>query len=97
MQGRLTPLRDRILRAGERMERSVDRRVERRRQTLGAVAGKLDALSPLSVLGRGYAVALGEGGHVLRRTADFPVGTEFELRVSDGTVDCRATEEGERE
>jgi exodeoxyribonuclease VII large subunit len=93
VQGRIVPVRDRIGRAEERMGRSVDRRLERRRQALAALAGKLDALSPLSVLGRGYAVAIGEGGHVLRRTSDFPTGTEFKLRVSDGDVDCRATGE----
>jgi exodeoxyribonuclease VII large subunit len=95
MQGRIGPVQDRLGRAEERMERLVERRLERRRQTLHALAGRLDALSPLAVLGRGYAVALGEGGHVLRRTADLPPGTPFSLRVTDGRVDCRTTgEEG---
>jgi exodeoxyribonuclease VII large subunit len=96
VQGRLGPLRDRIGRAEERMERSVDRRVERRRQHLGALAGKLDALSPLAVLGRGYAVALDGAGHVLRRVADLPTGKDFTLRVSDGPVDCRVRGEEAR-
>ena len=96
MQGRIGPVQDRMSRAHERMERLVERRVERRRQALHALAGRLDALSPLAVLGRGYAVALGEGGHVLRRTADLPPGMPFTLRVADGSVGCRANGEESR-
>jgi len=94
MRGRIGPVHDRIGRAGERMERAVERRVERRRQMVARSREKLDALSPLAVLGRGYAVALGEGGHVLRRTAELRPGTDFVLRVADGQVDCRTTGEG---
>jgi exodeoxyribonuclease VII large subunit len=61
------------------------------------VATHLHALSPLATLARGYAVPLGPGGAVLRRTADFPPGTRFDLRVSDGTVACRATGPAEPE
>ena len=52
----------------------------------------LDALSPLKVLDRGYAVARDVDGHVLKRTADFPKGRAFRLRVVDGEV--RAQSEG---
>ena len=62
------------------------------RETLAAAAGKLHALSPLATLERGYAVALGEGAHVLRRAADFRPGMRFDLRVVDGTVGCEATD-----
>lgn len=91
LRGRMIPLSERASRSQERLQRSVEHRLERRRQVLTGVAGKLDALSPLSVLGRGYAVALGEAGRVLRRTGDFPPGLPFALRVADGQVDCEAS------
>lgn len=94
MRGRLAPVGDRTDRAEERMRRSVERRLERRRQAVAALAGKLDALSPLAVLGRGYAVAVGADGHVLRRAVDLPPGTDFTLRVADGSVDCRTLGQG---
>jgi exodeoxyribonuclease VII large subunit len=90
MRGRIAPPLQRIARSSERLTLVVERRLERRRRALGAAAGKLDALSPLATLKRGYAVALGEGGHVLRRTEDFEPGLEFDLRVMDGTVRCEA-------
>lgn len=66
----------------------VRAKLRRRSQRLGGVAGTLQALSPLSALARGYSVALDPDGHVLRVAADFRALTSFELRVSDGRVDC---------
>jgi exodeoxyribonuclease VII large subunit len=60
-----------------------------RLQRLQAGTGKLEALSPLAALHRGYSVALGSSGQVLKRTSDFKTGDKFVLRVSDGAVDCR--------
>jgi exodeoxyribonuclease VII large subunit len=81
----------RIADAGTRLERGVlGRIIPLRRQALAAAAGKLDALSPLAVLGRGYAVAQDDAGRVLRRVADFAPGAPFALRVSDGSVPCAA-------
>ena len=95
VKGRLAPLRQRTLRGEEFLGRAVERRLERCRQSLQAAAGKLNALSPLSVLGRGYSVALGEGGRVLRRVADFDPGLPFTLRIADGRVVCEARGEGD--
>ena len=60
-----------------------------REQRMRASAGKLEALSPLAALNRGYSVALSSEGNVLKHTADFERGKNFVLRVSDGSVDCR--------
>ena len=63
-----------------------------RRANLERLAAALDALSPLKVLDRGYAVARDTAGRVLRRVADFPTGLRFRLRVADGEVGARAEE-----
>jgi exodeoxyribonuclease VII large subunit len=55
---------------------------------LARVTGKLEALSPLAALRRGFAVALSEEQRVLRSVADFHTGEHVHLRVVDGTVDC---------
>jgi exodeoxyribonuclease VII large subunit len=46
-------------------------------------------LSPLRVLGRGYALPVAEDGRVLKRSADFLTGQPFRLRVTDGDVRAR--------
>ena len=66
--------------------------VERRRQWLARSAGKVEALSPLSTMKRGYAVPLDPEGRVLRGVDDFSAGDDFVLRVVDGRVRCRAGE-----
>jgi exodeoxyribonuclease VII large subunit len=53
------------------------------------LAAQLDALSPLRILDRGYAVPVGPDGHVLKRRAEFRPGAPFRLRVADGDVGAR--------
>jgi exodeoxyribonuclease VII large subunit len=43
-------------------------------------------MSPLSVLGRGYAIALGPDGKAVRRAADVRVGDALQLRVAQGSL-----------
>ncbi|HSJ16090.1 MAG TPA: exodeoxyribonuclease VII large subunit [Longimicrobiales bacterium] len=71
---------------GAALEDAVAARVRHTRDRLRRIAGTLDALSPLAVLQRGYAVAQDEQGRVLRRTGDLPAGRSFRLRLGDGTV-----------
>jgi exodeoxyribonuclease VII large subunit len=78
---------------GLRMGAACERRVRTERGRAERLAAALDALSPLRVLERGYAVARDEAGRVLRRVADFPAGRAFRLRVSDGEVPSRAQEQ----
>ena len=54
-----------------------------------AQSARLDALSPLRVLARGYAVARDENGQVLKRVGQLPSGKAFRLRVTDGEVNGR--------
>src|SRR5438270_3275435 len=85
-------------RVTQRLDRTLDRlgsavtlRLERQRHRLSAVSGRLDALSPLRILARGYALARDAEGRVLKRIAQFAPGRAFRLRVSDGEVAARAT------
>ena len=60
-----------------------------RRQQFGQTAAALDAMSPLKVLARGYAVATNEKGAIIRNTADVVNGEKLRLRVTDGLIPCR--------
>ncbi|MGH7622915.1 MAG: exodeoxyribonuclease VII large subunit, partial [Gemmatimonadaceae bacterium] len=51
--------------------------------------GRLNALSPLAVLARGYAVARDASGATMASTGDFAPARDFSLLLRDGTV--RAT------
>lgn len=80
---------DRLNRTGDRLTSCMQRRIENSGALLTAHSARLDALSPLRVLGRGYAVARDENGTILKRVAQLPSGKDFRLRVSDGEVHGR--------
>ena len=80
---------ERLDRTGDRLVRCMEHRLEKSRALLTAHSARLDGLSPLKVLARGYAVARDEQGRVLKRVEDLPEGRKFRLRVTDGEVDAR--------
>jgi exodeoxyribonuclease VII large subunit len=80
---------ERLDRTGDRLARCMEQRLEKCGALLTAHSARLDALSPLRVLGRGYAVARDENGKVLKSVAQLPPGKEFRLRVTDGEVHGR--------
>jgi exodeoxyribonuclease VII large subunit len=67
----------------------MEQRLEKSAALLAAHSARLDALSPLKVLGRGYALARDADGQILKRVAQLPSGKEFRLRVTDGEVHGR--------
>ena len=78
----------RLSTVGERILSSEERR-------FANLASKLDALSPLKVLKRGYMIGIDGRGNAVRKTADISAGDELELRLSDGRARCLITEVGE--
>lgn len=71
----------------QRLERAAAAAVEQDQRRFAALSGRLDALSPLKVLARGYAVATRQG-QVLHSVAQLSPGEEIRLRLSDGTALC---------
>ena len=82
---RLDYLTRRFASAAQRQLGTADRR-------LAAAASKLDALSPLKVLGRGYAIGYTADGGVLDSVSCVAAGDSLQLRLADGTVDCTVTD-----
>ncbi|PYP98620.1 MAG: exodeoxyribonuclease VII large subunit [Gemmatimonadetes bacterium] len=80
---------ERLDRTRDRLVGSMDHRLEQSRALLTAHGARLDALSPLRVLARGYAVARDANGEVLKRVGQLPSGKAFRLRVTDGEVNGR--------
>lgn len=62
-----------------------------RRATLGRLAGRLDAMSPLAVLARGYAIATHADGRAVRAAAEVSPGDHVRVRVAQGAFEAAVT------
>ncbi len=72
---------------------AIGRRVDRARRAFGAAAARLDALSPLAVLGRGYALARREAdGRIVRSTGDVTIGDRLRLQLASGRLGVDVTD-----
>ena len=65
---------------------------EGKKKELAKICAKLDALSPLGVMARGYAIAQEEDGTVIRTISKMSPGKEFSLRLADGECQCEVKE-----
>ena len=69
--------------------------VEADSRRFAQLTAKLDAMSPLKVLGRGYAMAQSEDGTVLRSAQQVSVGDRVHVRLGEGTLHCTVDNKGE--
>ena len=72
--------------ASVRLEQVFNAALTQKQHSCGVLAAKLDALSPLTVLARGYSVTENMGGKIIRSIADVRWGDEIVTQVGDGNV-----------
>ena len=71
---------------------AMDLSVQEARRRLAVSAASLDALSPLAVLQRGFALAQDESGRLILDAAAVSVGDRVRLRLAHGQLQCRVEE-----
>ena len=80
----LDSLATRLSGVGPRIVRPYEARV-------GSLAATLDALSPLKVLGRGYAIARDSDGHVVTNASALAPGDAVSVRLGEGSFEAAVT------
>jgi exodeoxyribonuclease VII large subunit len=70
------------------LRKVIDEDLAASRHRLGEHAARLEMLSPLRVLGRGYVVAKNEDGQIVTRASGLQVGDRLRLKFSDKEVGC---------
>ncbi|HEX9781062.1 MAG TPA: exodeoxyribonuclease VII large subunit [bacterium] len=77
----------RVERAGERMSASMRHLLAREDASIGGLAGRLEALSPLAVLARGYSITFTlPGRRVVRTSSAVQPGDRLETLLADGRI-----------
>jgi exodeoxyribonuclease VII large subunit len=85
-------LRLRTLRLGNNLAHGTASALEANRRRLGAMAGRLDALSPLKVLDRGYAVVINQtDSRAVLDAATVKFDDKLDIRLAKGRLSARAT------
>ena len=69
-----------------------DAELSRKRQKFSTLAASLDAMSPLKVLGRGYAMAQNEAGEILKSYRDVTAGDRVSVTLGTGGFTCTVEE-----
>ncbi|WP_016914805.1 exodeoxyribonuclease VII large subunit [Vreelandella stevensii] len=77
---------ERIERLQRRLASAMQRQLEARQARLHSAARALNAVSPLAVLGRGYAIAQDEQGQIVRRAQDTQPGQLLKLKLGEGRL-----------
>lgn len=81
----------------QRLGLTAHRKLGAQQQRFAALAASLDALSPLKVLGRGYAIAQTADGTVLRTSRQVNNGDRIHVTLGQGALDCRVEHTTDRQ
>lgn len=70
----------------------LDDKIKEYKYKTGTLAGKLDALSPLAVLGRGYTIAADTDGSIIKSAKQIKSGDNISIKINDGRAYCTVNE-----
>ncbi|ACL76252.1 exodeoxyribonuclease VII large subunit [Ruminiclostridium cellulolyticum] len=62
--------------------------IKDKKSQFGMLAGKLDALSPLKILERGYSLVKNPQGYVVNNVKQINIGDKLEILMNDGLAEC---------
>jgi exodeoxyribonuclease VII large subunit len=93
LRRRLTAIRGRLDAAHGRLQSAARRRHDRAHARLGAMAARLESLSPLAVLGRGYAVCWNaDRTAIIRSASSVQPGDRIAVVLHEGELECQTIE-----
>ncbi|MDQ4120119.1 MAG: exodeoxyribonuclease VII large subunit [Acidobacteriota bacterium] len=76
----------------QKLNAAIQAKIADSSENFRLAASTLDALSPLAVLGRGFALAQKETGEILRDAAQIKTGENVQLKLARGSLKCRVVE-----
>lgn len=91
---KLSAAKTRLALLNEKQQTAVTRSITSRKEQVALNMTSLDALSPLSVMKRGYSITQKRSGEIVRDAASVNIGEQLNIRVAEGylTAEVRKTE-----
>lgn len=87
--GFATKSRSQLDNLASRLDSALDAAMTRKKNEYLRAAAKLDALSPLKVLSRGYAIAMDKDGRAVKDSSGVRAGDKLTVRLASGALGCR--------
>lgn len=78
-----------------RLGNAGGRNIERCENRMAVLSGRLQAISPLNVLARGYSVTQTLAGETIRRASQVKAGDRIISRLAEGTIESEILKDGE--
>ena len=97
LQHRLQLLEQRLLVADQRLASRCQRHLDRHQQRFTALTARLDDLSPLKILGRGYAAVFDQNQRVVTHADQTPIGSVLQIHLAEGELTARVIEKPQQE
>lgn len=63
-------------------------KIAKSKENFACLSGKLDGLSPLSVIARGYALVLDDDNNTINSIKDIKINQQVKIKISDGNIGC---------
>lgn len=82
---KIDSLRQRILNATKQLQKETQQEIIARQKSLSSVVSMLDSLSPLRVVGRGYAL-LFDGEQIIKDSKQVKKNQELDVQLADGAI-----------
>lgn len=89
---RLNDIRSELSVIKDRLNTAVGKQISQKNTEYSEYLAKLEALSPLAVLSRGYALTFDKEGHVVRSISSISRGDRLRIRLSDGELGVAVNE-----
>ncbi|TAI99844.1 exodeoxyribonuclease VII large subunit [Pectobacterium versatile] len=90
-QTRIHRAQQRLQQLSYQMQSAVERQLNQNKQKLGITCSRLEGVSPLATLARGYNVTTAPDGKVLKNVAQISLGETLKTRLQDGWVESQVT------
>ena len=91
-QPRITTLQQKVHELSHRIEQLTHQYQARQQLRLQAIAGRLNGVSPLATLERGYAITENAEGKIIQQVKSVNPGDEIQIRLQDGRIHSQVTE-----